>query len=180
MAWLALKKQLRGECDAGRANKAAGRAERPAARGWKAVEPKCTTERDRENDDRDRRIRAGQWLDGNGRFNLQVVGESQYQRALEQICGGRTHQGEDRILDAVLLLDDDNPYDQNAVRVEISGLTAGYLSRDTAQRFRSRIRKEDLRADKFACRANIRGGWDRSEEDCGHFGVWLDVCLYAR
>jgi len=67
------------------------------------------------------------WLDGGGRFNLEIVGESHYQDALERVCGGRTGQSQDLIVSAVLVLDDNNRYDPNAVRVEIRGLTVGYL-----------------------------------------------------
>jgi hypothetical protein len=38
---------------------------------------------------------------------------------------------------AILTLENDNPYDRNAVRVDIDGLTVGHLSRSDARRFRA-------------------------------------------
>src|SRR5947207_8334420 len=72
-------------------------------------------------------------LEGSGAFTLAIVGESHYQQALEQICGPRSDEGEDRRVEAGLVLEDGNPYDALAVRVDIQGLTVGYLSREHAR-----------------------------------------------
>ena len=114
-------------------------------------------------------------LEGNGQFDIDVAGEANYQDNLEAICGGRTPDGEDRIVDATLILDDANPYDPNAVRVDIEGQTVGYLSRDVAPHFREHMAKLGHQATSFQCRANIRGGWDRGGGNIGNYGVWLDL-----
>ncbi len=75
-------------------------------------------------------------LEGPDAFALPVVGESHYQDALEQICGPRTDEGEDRRVEAQLILEDENPHDSMAVRVDINGITVGYLSRDHARTYR--------------------------------------------
>src|SRR3989475_11727740 len=75
-------------------------------------------------------------LRGSGAFALPIVGESHYQEALEQICGPRTDEGEDRRIEAHLVLEDENPHDSMAVRVDINGITVGYLSRDHARKYR--------------------------------------------
>src|SRR6476620_3466584 len=59
------------------------------------------------------------FLPGPKTFSIGVVGESHYQSALESICGGRTDQGHEKILEAVLLHEDNNPYDSKAIRVDI-------------------------------------------------------------
>jgi hypothetical protein len=132
----------------------------------------------RHDDHRSRRRQSiPRWLDGNGSYSLEVVGESNYQKALERACGGRTKESQDLIVTAVLILDDDNPYDPKAVCVTVDGRTVGFLSRDHAKRFRARLRREGIREYEFPCKGNIRGGWDRGGGDFGYFGIWLDVCI---
>src|SRR5687767_10540590 len=60
-------------------------------------------------------------LPGPGTFSVEVVGESRYLHAFELICGPRNPDGEDCIVQATLVHEDGNPYDHNAVRVEIKG-----------------------------------------------------------
>ena len=65
-----------------------------------------------------------------------------------------------------------------AVQVQIDSQTVGYLSRGDAKALRDRARREGLTIPEFACKANIRGGWSRPNDD-GDFGVRLDVLLYG-
>ncbi len=114
-------------------------------------------------------------LPGPGTYRLPVVGESNYQNHLERICGKRKRDGEDRIIDAILVLEDTNPHDKNAVRIEIRGMTVGYLSRDHAMQYRKKLKRAGHPKIKGTCSANIRGGWDRGGDDKGYYGVWLDI-----
>ena len=110
-----------------------------------------------------------------GTFNFDVVGESHYQEALLSLAGAKTEQRKDLKGFATLILEDDNPYDQNAVKVMIRGKQVGYLSNKNAPIFRDQLAKTQYKDHKrIACRAQIRGGWKdyRSE---GHFGVKLDI-----
>lgn len=118
-------------------------------------------------------------LDGDGTFPLQVVGESHYQEHLEALCGGRRDHSIEHTVTARVVLDDANRYDRNAVRVEVEGRPVGYLSRPDAKAYRQYLRKRRLSAAVAECQAQIRGGWARSPEDQGHFGIWLDFTLYA-
>src|SRR5262245_2671451 len=111
-------------------------------------------------------------LRGPGAFLLPVVGESRYQDAIEAICGPRSEEGEDRPVEARLILENDNPYDSMAVRVDIQGQTVGYLSREHARRYR-----KQYAATEAYCDARIRGGWDRGEGREGYYGVALDLDL---
>lgn len=111
-------------------------------------------------------------LQGSGAFLLPVVGESRYQDAIEAICGPRAEEGEDRPVEARLVLENDNPYDSMAVRVDIQGQTVGYLSREHARRYR-----KQYAATEAYCDARIRGGWDRGEGREGYYGVVLDLDL---
>lgn len=110
-------------------------------------------------------------------YSVEVVGESHYQENLEAICGERTPEGENRVIEAVLVLDDTNPLDDQAVRVEIESKTVGYLSRDNARTFRDWRSKQGQAGIAFPCMASIAGGWDRGGGDVGHYGVRLDLSL---
>lgn len=109
-------------------------------------------------------------------FPLDVVGESNYQTTIERICGPRTREGEDRVVNARLVLEDANPYDANAVRVEINGQRVGYLSRENAPVYRAWLAAHGHGQVIGACQAKIKGGWQRGD-DVGHYGVYLSVKL---
>jgi len=114
-------------------------------------------------------------IPGDGRFRFAIVGESRYQKELENICGGRRKDGAEHITEAVLIAEDENPADRNAIRVDVRGRTVGYLSRQDAFLYRERVRVGSLTSCAIQCRAKVRGGWDRGGENRGHFGVWLDA-----
>ncbi len=114
-------------------------------------------------------------LAGLGTYLVDIVGESHYQHELESICGGRTENGADKIVQAVLIPEDDNPHDKKAVRIEIHGITVGYLSRQNAREYRQRLKEAGHAGIVATCSAKIVGGWDRGEGDRGHFGVKLDL-----
>ena len=73
-----------------------------------------------------------------GRFDLDVVGESHYQDSLWRLVGGRRRPEERVRIDvyAVLTAETDNLYDANAVSVWVQDLKVGYLSRGDAERYR--------------------------------------------
>ena len=104
-------------------------------------------------------------------YTIDVVGESNYQRALERICGGRTTEGHEKIVSATLVCEDNNPYDANAIRVDIEGYRVGYLSRDNAKKYRERLTEAGHVGKSTTCSARITGGWNRGGGDRGDFGV---------
>jgi len=106
------------------------------------------------------------------RQTFAVVGESHYQRALGAICGGRSTESQDRPCKATLIPEPENVHDSNGVRVEIEGRAVGYLSAGAARKYRpirERLRKP------LTYDALIVGGWRRTHEDRGMFGVRLDL-----
>jgi hypothetical protein len=119
-------------------------------------------------------------LPGPGTYSIEVVGESYYQDALEAICGGRTEDGAHLVVEAVLVHEDSNPYDNQAIRVYIHGYTVGYLSRENARQYRRRLRQARHPGITASCSARIVGGWDRGPEDRGYFGVLLDLPAEGR
>lgn len=102
---------------------------------------------------------------------LEVVGESHYQRALASIVGGKARFGVSFPCTALLVPEPENPHDVNAVRVEIQGKKVGYIAREGTSAARRLInRRGDGRS--LAVNAEIVGGWDDGTST-GHFGVQL-------
>ena len=108
-------------------------------------------------------------------FGVEAVGESNYQEALERICGGRTEDGHNLEVEAILTFEDDNPYDRMAVAIYIQDQLVGYLNRETARSFRKELASAAPGITLASCSAMIVGGWERDEEDWGYFGVKLDL-----
>lgn len=106
---------------------------------------------------------------------VEVVGESHYQDALERAAGGRTEDGPARVEQiAGLAPEPTNPYDPNAVVVQIGGATVGYLNRSDAVAYKP-VFEEVARMGypAFGCHASLTGGWDRGVGDRGSIGVVL-------
>lgn len=114
-------------------------------------------------------------IHGPGNYAIDIVGESQYQWALSSICGGKSQQGHSKVVEAILFHEDDNPYDNQAIRVDIEGMTVGYLSKRLARDFRKRMEEVGHPGRIASCSALIVGGWFRSPDNEGHFGVKLDL-----
>lgn len=106
----------------------------------------------------------------NGVFNVIVVGVSFYQAALGKICGNKREM----IVRAKIVPEENNPYDSNAIRVEIEGEIVGHLSRENALKWHGKMISEGF-SDALTCPAKI--GWDRAFTEEGSYGVWLDVDL---
>ena len=104
--------------------------------------------------------------------------KSHYQIALEAICGARSEDGEDLAVTALIALEDTNPYDPEAVRVEVGGRTVAYLSRPDARAYRRALHGAGI-SEVLGCSGRIRRGWDRGEDDRGSYGIFLDVALYG-
>jgi hypothetical protein len=98
---------------------------------------------------------------GNGRFEVDVVGESFYTDSFIELA--RRHRpardDDEAFGDATLTLEDDNPHDKNAVAVHIEGLQVGHLSRAMAADFRDAIRRDGLQQHRqFAVAARLYWG----------------------
>ena len=114
-------------------------------------------------------------IKGPGDYALDVVGESHYQHALCQICGGKTEEVAAEYVVAQLVLENTNPKDNQAVRVDVGGMTVGYLPRRGARQYRSWLQSQGQLAPVVKCNAVILGGRDRGDGNEGHFGVRVDI-----
>jgi hypothetical protein len=88
-------------------------------------------------------------------------------------------RGPRKIVEATLVHDDNNPYDNKAIRVDIAGMTVGYLSREDARQYRKLLEEAGYAGIPAICPAMIVGGWNRGGDNIGHFGVRLDLPLYG-
>lgn len=109
-----------------------------------------------------------------GRDDLEVVGELAYQDVLWRLCSGTVG---DRIrcdIVAVLVPEPTNPYDANAIAVQIDGQTVGYLPRATAQEYLLGLKHlMSGRGGYIALRGVIVGG-GYYDDGPGRLGVWLE------
>lgn len=108
-------------------------------------------------------------LTGPGAFAVDVVGEAQYQLVL----AAAAEQG--AIVGATLLLEDDNPYDDQAVAVYVDGERAGYLSRANARAYRADLAAAGAPRARVRCKAKIVGGFETASGGRAHYGLKLDL-----
>jgi hypothetical protein len=106
---------------------------------------------------------------GPGTFAVDVVGVSRRQDVLEAAAAqGAIHH-------ARLILEDDNPHDDQAVRVEIDGRLCGYLSRETARLYRADLAAAGDPRLTVRCKAKIVGGFETAHGERAHLGLRLDL-----
>ncbi len=136
-------------------------------------------------------------IEGTGDYEFDIVGESHYQDALEDLAGPKVEGGVDVRMVAVLVKDDNNQFDKNAVAVFLmpkfpgNGVHVGYLRRSDAKKYRADlIELPECTDGLILCPAQIVGGWDNSdlnklglydrEHDgplTGQYGVKLDILV---
>lgn len=112
-----------------------------------------------------------------GQFDFEIVGESNYQRNLEEIAGAKTADSKSVIKQAFIIQEPSNPYDEYACMVCVDQLVVGYLPKEYAKKLTRQLKKRGYdELTSIETRALIVGGWrsanGRSE---GHFGVKLDL-----
>lgn len=113
-------------------------------------------------------------------FDFEVVGESHYQDAIEKIAKlqeakyTNNPDAEIQELTAYLIPDDNNPYDDKAVRIDIDGMQVGHLSREDARSFRRRLGAKKLTGQITTCGAKLIGGYVKDGKQLS-YGVVLDI-----
>jgi collagen type III alpha len=105
-------------------------------------------------------------------FTIGIVGESYRQGALHDLAGSPLQRGEHVTFIAALIPKPENPYDPNAIRVDIQGgAQVGYLSRDDAVRYRATFATLTARHLIGVARAKLIGGVVGKPS----IGVMLDI-----
>lgn len=109
-----------------------------------------------------------------GQDDLEVVGELAYQDALWGLSGGTVGDRIRRHIVAVLVPEPTNPYDANAIAVQIDGQVIGYLPRATAQEYLPGLQHSmSVHGGCVALRGVIVGG-GYYDDGPGRLGVWLE------
>lgn len=98
------------------------------------------------------------FVEGFGDFDQEVVGESNCQKHLSKVCGGYTKQGARKNEIAELHYENNNRFDDKAIRVEIIGKPVGCLSREDARLYWKRIAMTGHEGIVIRCHAVIVGG----------------------
>lgn len=111
----------------------------------------------------------GRLAPGRG-WEVPVVGESHYQNALEMLHHEHGGEDDDATVVAVLVPENDNAIDRNAVRIEIDSHIVGYLSREMAFQYREALGESIGR-----CSAKIVGGFEMYDGSTTYFGVKLNL-----
>lgn len=112
-----------------------------------------------------------------GEFTFAVAAES-YQGAIHQLAQ-EIDPDEDpdpkaRILKAHLIPDNDNPYDSDAVRIDINNRTVGHLNRDQAHSFRRRLDEKGISNQITTCNVIITKNSEINDKTVS-YGVRLDI-----
>lgn len=110
-----------------------------------------------------------------GDFDFEVVGESHYQDVLRVLAGEHDERGANTPCAADLIPDNNNPYDDKAVEVQVRGLRVGFLARDDARSFRRRLGAKRLTGATTTCDAIIVGGGTRKNGERLMYGIRLDL-----
>ncbi len=113
-------------------------------------------------------------LSADGRVS--VVGESNYQPAIRAAANERTTTD---LADAIhctaaVMPEPTNPWDPNAVRIDVGGQTVGYLAREVAATYQPALLELQRQAQVGWCPARIMGGGERT------YGVFLHLGAPAR
>lgn len=106
-------------------------------------------------------------------IDLDVVGESHYQRALARIAGPKTEEGYCLPVQIELRREPTNPHDKNAVQCLINGELVGYINREGARALQPLLLKYEKAGYRPFVQGYITGGWSRPGGDEGHYGVKL-------
>jgi tetratricopeptide (TPR) repeat protein len=108
-----------------------------------------------------------------GRHDLEIVGESNYQDALWHTVGGRTTDRVRVEICAVLAAEPDNPHDGNAISVWIDENKVGYLCREDAAAYLPGLLALQATAGCHVALVGVVTGGGVRQDGPGRLGVWL-------
>ncbi len=108
-----------------------------------------------------------------GEETLEVVGESLYQDNLWRLVGGLTEHPVHQDCIAVLILEDDDPDDRNAIAVQVHGLMVGHLAVETAARYRRGLERLMRRYGQLIALEGVIAGAGHGEDGVARLGMVL-------
>jgi hypothetical protein len=108
-------------------------------------------------------------------YEFEVVGEPHYQTDIASLAGDHDDKGAAKEYTAMLIPEDSNAYDNKSIRVDIKGLTVGYLSKIDARSFRHRLGAKKLSGQVTSCDAVVKGGHLMRSGKHASYGVSLAI-----
>ncbi|WP_038344326.1 hypothetical protein [Acinetobacter sp. A47] len=100
-------------------------------------------------------------------YTFEIVGEQSYQHNLKKIAGPKARRAKLYEVTARVVSEPSNSFDAHAIRVEIQGLTVGYLKRQDARQLSGHSIDKKVPA-------VINGGWLDADHE-GSYGVKLAI-----
>lgn len=107
-------------------------------------------------------------------FNVEIVGESQFQDVLAALAGGRCELGHNCEMPAEIC-PAGTDRDPMAVGVTIDSRPVGWLPSGLGDAVRAQLPRLNPNGFPVTCKGKIVGGWDRGRGDRGMFGVRLSL-----
>lgn len=98
------------------------------------------------------------FIEGDRRFDIDLVGSSDYQHFLTLLSRSASKRGLDAEFIAKLHYEYSNADDDYAIRVVVSGKTVGYLAHEDSKRYRARLKRVGMEGIIVACKAIVSGG----------------------
>ena len=118
--------------------------------------------------------------DSKGDFEFDVVGESFYQDNLRKFAGVHGDEPANEEVDAYIVPDNDNEYDDKAVAIYVNGHKVAHMSRTDARKFRRRLSSKKLGGATTQCKAIITGGGLQKRSGQRYdYGISLDIKPFA-
>lgn len=114
-------------------------------------------------------------LRGSGRFSVRVRTGERYRQAVRSVAGTHVRNGGREVVQARLVLEDSNPDDPEAVRVDVRDRTVGYLESDFARDYRTWLAEAGYPGVHAYCAATIRASPSRGGGEEEVLAVWLDL-----
>jgi hypothetical protein len=109
-------------------------------------------------------------------FSVHAHGSGNYQDRLQTIIRTGNETDSKHRYEASLFLDNKNPFDCLAVKIDINGSTIGYLSRLDARAYRQELSRLELGAADHGCAAIIIGDRGHGRRH-GVYSVRLDLSI---
>ncbi len=106
-------------------------------------------------------------LDGDGSFEIEVVGESHHYKNLRKVAGSCDRHAVEVVKTAYMVPEPRNVNDPNAIRIDIDELPVGYLPRSVAAQIAPVLRRSGLVAIQAQATVSAFEGAD-------NYSVWLD------
>lgn len=106
-------------------------------------------------------------LEGDGSFEIEVVGESHYHAQLRSLAGPNDRDDVEVVKTAYLVPEPRNQNDPNAVRVDVDGKPVGHLPRNVAAELAPILKRAKLAGVQVQAQISAFKGAD-------NYNVWLD------